>query len=255
MKLNDVPQVFIIDDASKIFYTMTEEELHDQARQHDRKLQRIFNLAVRAKTCTYAIFIDNKKSIDSLCSYSIMLNSLAPSIHHIELSTYLLINIDNYTLHCDNGVKSEDSLVDHLGCASCLIAISANCSWTNDIWFIPETFTSPGPSEIVDQQHISNVPLLMRFFELQELSLIKGDSLLQTPLKVRNLPTFNLYKRNLSETFAQDDKLKTSLDRAAVQVKNDQVIVNSLSEAIVLGKVVVNDEFFLSTPGYVVEAL
>ena len=50
---------------------------------------------------------------------------------------------------------------------------------------------------------------------------------------------------------SRDEKKKVNLEKAVQSVKNDKVIVNGLSEAIVLGKVSTYVNFWITTPGIV----
>ena len=65
------------------------------------------------------------------------------------------------------------------------------------------------------------------------------------------LQKFQFYKTSLTKTFSKDEKMKVNLEKAVQSVKNDKVIVNGLSEAIVLGKVSTYVNFWITTPGIV----
>ena len=55
----------------------------------------------------------------------------------------------------------------------------------------------------------------------------------------------------MTKTLSRDDKQKVNLERAVQSVKNDEIIVNELSEAIMLGKVSTYVNFWVTTPGIV----
>jgi len=65
------------------------------------------------------------------------------------------------------------------------------------------------------------------------------------------LPKFQFYETSLTKTLLRDEKQKGNLEKAVQSVKNDKIIVNRLSEAIVLGNVSTYVNFWITNPGIV----
>src|SRR5206468_10305209 len=67
------------------------------------------------------------------------------------------------------------------------------------------------------------------------------------------IPKFDYFRDNLSKTFTENDKIKIDLNRAVQAVKNDDQIVASLSESVILGDLPIQTLFWLQAPGVVLE--
>ena len=80
-----------------------------------------------------------------------------------------------------------------------------------------------------------NIPLLQKFFLLDELKELSSEILMAKPMEL-NMWKFKFYKHDIKKEMAVDEKLKLDLNKASELVKQDAVIINSLSEAVVLEK-------------------
>ena len=120
-----------------------------------------------------AILKNQNSDINSFCKYAIVTNTLEPAIYHLTQSTYLLNNIESYTIKCG---RKEKMQID--GCKSCVITIEANCSWTDGRFWIPKSLSeTPGADRDI-KRYTTNIPLILKFFNAEDLATLKGDSLL-----------------------------------------------------------------------------
>ena len=170
-------------------------------------------------------------------------------MHHIQDSSYLIVNIENYTLQCfDQGAQSFN------GCRSCIITIESGCIFLDTGFFIPEWVSQTHNADNDAKAHTTNVPLLLKFFDGDALSRVKGDTLLgEEP--ILHLPDFLYFKHTAAGAFIKDEKLKIDLEHATSAVRNDQVILSGISRALLneadFEKV---DGFWITTPGIVIES-
>ena len=247
-ELQGVPWGFAVSQSNDFYYYLNENEMRDIETKQHSNIRRIFYKS-SVKSCIHAIYFEDKTGINETCNYKISMHTMTPQIEHISERTYLLTNISEYTLQCPN------ETITRKGCASCLLFLKPHCSLHTSFMFIP---ANGGPEKFKEDtsslQHITNLPLLMQFFSNETLQDLKGDSQVFTPPLI-TLPKFKFYEHNLSKTFAYDEKLKIDLSKASAAVKTDGVIVNSLSEAVVLGRIPVPNDFWLSAPGIVIESL
>ena len=81
-------------------------------------------------------------------------------------------------------------------------------------------------------QHVTNLALLQKFFSNDSLSLLSGDTFLDLPIEVR-LPNFTFFEHSINDKLASDSKLKIQMNKAVSALKRDEVILNSISEAVV----------------------
>ena len=249
MTLENVPPGVAISENGVDMYDMTEQQLNDIGSHHNSQPQRVFQAALARQSCIMAIFDDAKHDVDKLCSYSVTVKGLESGIFHIADSSYLIINIANYSMTCD-----RNAAADYTGCKSCIITIPANCQFTDGRWFTMRSLTQTANASLTNMKHTTNLGLLIKFFDNESISMIQGDTLLENPPKL-SLPSFKFYESEIKKAFAKDDKEKLSLEKVSDAVKNDRMIFSSLSEAIFSGEIATEwYTFWISMPGIVVSS-
>src|SRR3989441_8954115 len=132
---------------------------------------------------------------------------------------------------------------------SCIVTLKAQCSMRAASYFLPETITGRFEEE-QGRKYPTALPLLIQLFANDSLNDIKGYTQYVDAPNLQ-LPKFQFYETSLTKTLSRDEKQKVNLEKAVQSVKNDKIIVNGLSEAIVLGKVSTYVNFWITTPGIV----
>ena len=174
-------------------------------------------------------------------------NGLEAGIYHISKSTFLLIGVENYTIQCD-----QEKAETFIGCQNCLITLKSKCSWSNERWWIPKSLTQTLNADHSVQKHVTNLGMLLKFFDEKRLEKIQGDTLLNSELQVK-LPQIRLYEEKVQNAYVRDKKSAMQLNHVAEMVKSDKVILSSLSEALVSGEISL-DNFWISTQGIILES-
>ena len=243
MILEDMPAGVATDVSGQYFYTMTEQELEELGTHHDSRIRKVYNLA-QSESCVMAIFRDQKAVVNKLCRYTITKTKQLSGVYYLEKTAYLLINIEEYTLTCN-----DDPAATQPGCRSCVIQIRPGCTWSNEKWMIPKTLVDSGNRHAA-VKHTTNLGLLLKFFDNSTLekTMIQGDTLFEKAPALA-LPKFNYFKSDMERMFAEDDREKLNLDKVSEAVRNDQVILSSLSQAIVTGVTSSWYDFFGTTAG------
>ena len=243
-QINNLPDGFSIDISGQFYYLLTEAELKDLDSREHSNILRVYNLAEQ-KSCILAIYRDNTEDIKQWCSFSILMHSLVSGITHIKDSTFLLTKVMEYTMTCGRETKVVE------GCTLCLIELKSNCSISSGNQFIPPEMAEHGNSAEFKKKHVTNLGMLLHFFDLNTtLRSISGKTLLAEPAEV-NLPSLRFFEHEVSEKFAADRKLKVDLERAAEAVREDGVIMNNVGEAVVLGEIPLQNNYWISMPGFV----
>lgn len=235
MRLDDIAFGIAVDQSSKFYYTLTETELLDIGIHHHSLTKKIFT-EFDNTSCIMNIYLDKRENIDKFCKYSIHVNSLQSEIYHIQDAQIFLFNIPHYTLVCQNG-----SFVIP-GCTACLVQLKPHCIFRFKSWYIPASMNSTN-SVLESTRHILNSPLIMKFFQQQSREFLTGNTFFDSPPKVI-IPKFEYFNQSLSKSFAADDKIKLDLQKAVDAVKRDQIIVQSLSESVVLGDTPINNSLW-----------
>ena len=175
------------------------------------------------------------------------MHALKTEIIQINENEFLLININNYTINCGNISKMAS-------CKSCIVKLPQGCELKSDTWFIQPSIKMHTHTDRETVQHTINLPLLNQFFTNDSLQFIKGSFFLDKPPLLK-IPDFKYFMTNLTKNLARDDRLSIDFNKAAEQIKNDRVIVQGLSESIILGDVYVPDRFWDTIAGYVTTSI
>jgi hypothetical protein len=208
-------------------------------------MRRVFT-PTKQKSCILALFQGKTTDIHQYCKFSIKMHSIEKGIRYLRDSTFLLMDVPQYNLTC--GEKTEEIQ----GCDLCTLTLKANCSLNTGQHFIPPVMSSDPSSINTTVQHITNIALISQFFNNNTIESLSAD-LLQASAPQITLPEFKFYTHNISEKFAQDNKIKLDLSKAAKSIVDDGVIIQGLSEAVVLGEIAVDSNFWLSIPGFTLE--
>lgn len=240
--IRDVPAGISIDKSHTYMYTLTDSEMRDLGKQDHGVTRKVFRLNPK-NSCIISIFLDRASDIHKLCRYTILMDTLQQHIQHLYDTTYLMVNVTEYTVDC------LGKPVHRTGCKLCLATIPVNCSVYNDKYYLPPTFTTLiSDNKSIEHGHISNLPLLLNFFSSDALSMLRGDTFLPDE-PIVSIPSFEFYTSNLTKRLAEDKDMAVDLRKAAENLVTDGIIINHLSEAVILGKVEIDVNFWWSIPG------
>src|SRR6266516_5596282 len=221
---------------------MTEWEVQNVYRYEHSTQRRIFKKG-DDRSYLISIYRDDKALVKKNCHYLIVINDLKPQVEHLYENTFLFTNMSEIKYQCVNQETSQK------GCESCIMSLKQRCSIQAGEYFLPEAITGKF-EENEETKYTTSLPLLLEFFTNETLKDINGFTQYVQPHNIQ-IPKFEYYETNLTKTFSGDRKRKVNLGRAVQSIKNDEVIVTGLSEAIVLGKVSTNIDFWMTTPGIV----
>jgi len=230
-----------VSEDKKFYYELSEYELHTVNKYEHSNQKRIFKIS-QQKSCIMSIYLDDKSGVKNNCQYMITMHDLKPKVEHLYDNVFLLVNISEITYVCD-----EQEMIQK-GCTTCTITLKPRCSIRAGAFYIPEALAARADEEGI--KYVTSLPLLMQFFSNESLQNVNGYTAYLNP-PIISIPNFKFYESNLSKSFSEDSRKKVNLERAVQSVKTDKVIVNGLSEAIVLGKVLPNSNYWISTPGIV----
>jgi len=242
LELEDKVYGMAISTSGELYVEMTEYEVKT-VNSYDHSLQRRLFRTSGQESCLMAIYQDNKQLVKSSCRYVIAMHEMRPKITHLYGNSYLFMNVSEVKYQCGGQEISQK------GCISCIITLKSQCSIRVASYYLPETLTGKFENE-ENMKYTTSLPLLIQFFTNESLKDIKGYTQYVEAPKL-DLPKFSFYESHLARTFAEDDKKRVNLQKAVESVKNDKVIVNGLSEAIVLGKILPNSNFWGSGPGII----
>jgi len=90
--------------------------------------------------------------------------------------------------------------------------------------------------------HLLNLAIMLNFFDEENLKMIKCDS--QFPIAPNiSLPDFQFYEHETEKDFLSQKQSRYDLQKTIEAVKSDQILVNNLAEAVVIGLTKIPDFF------------
>ena len=105
-----------------------------------------------------------------------------------------------------------------------------------------------------EPQHILNLAVLINLFDQKSLTQLAGDSQFLTPPKI-DIPEYKFYENDIVNSFVEDAGNKINLKKASNALKEDQVLIKNLGQALVLGRIESETNFFITVPGILMEVL
>ena len=167
---------------------------------------------IRTPSCVTAIFMNIPPLIHSQCSFHLYTDTLKPSVYMLDAATVLFINVTNITRTC-----IHTNTVQLPKCLQCVYRLPCRCSYTTELAFIPPSIENCGPLISNRTQrpntHVTNLAVLSQFFSADELGVLASNTFLQHPVSA-NLPPFQTYEHNNSQTLAVIDDTKFQLRKA-----------------------------------------
>ena len=250
MQLRDDAPGVAVDEILQHYYYLTDLQMADITVHHHQVPQKIF-LTLHSPSCLMAILQDHHAEVNALCAYDILTNSNTPRIFHIVDSQYLLFNINSYQIVCQEIAQTK------IGCKNCIIEVPHQCSLEHDLYLVPPTQKWQLDSTKIETAHVTNLPLLLKFANNETFTMLQqtmsGSTFLTSEAQIV-LPEFKFFEHNITSTLATDNRLKLDFSKVSDAVKKDEILINDIGQAIVLGRVApfTDDwDFWVSLPGIV----
>lgn len=241
VEIEKIPAGIAIESSGERFYLLSENQIKSLHAPHSFNVEQRIFYYTEMNSCLMSLYLDNSTGVDQLCTYHIIMNSLETQVYHLYSQTFYFVNMLKFVTMCDNVTTV------YTGCECCVFTLSGNCTFRSDTTFIPETLFEN--NQLMQLKHVTNKPLLHKFFDEAELQFLTGDYFTDAPLDI-TLPNFTFFTHNIDKKLAQDNKFRVQMSKAAAAVRRDEVIINSISEAVVIGDVdLEGTDFWLSVPG------
>src|SRR5271169_2815864 len=219
--------------------------MQEMIDHHTSKVQRVFR-RIASPSCAVAIFLDQPANIDRKCKYTIITEALQPAIYHLAKSNFLMVNVDKYTLICQEDYEEVKSIATR--CNACILKLKANCAIQTDTFFVPKTVNGGTDDKANTVKHITNLGLLIKFFDPKELTAMRGDTVWENAPTAR-LPSMKFVEKSVEDRFKVDGEQRISLEKLVSSVKQDSLIMSGLEEPVFNVKVTEWFEYWLSAPG------
>lgn len=169
---NIAPYFGILTDNSYHAYFQQMPTLERQKYIHASQVQ----LTNALNSCLISIYQNDASKVHQNCEINFLKNSIKPEIIPLSSKSAVLINVENYNLHCPMN-QSEIT-----GCSFCKINIPAGCSLIANNQFLPAN------SEIKEilphsQYYLTNLLVLQKVFGNQAENLT-SDMLFHNKLEI-----------------------------------------------------------------------
>ena len=237
-QLLDLPNHFVI-SADQQFYTMLKNTELNKCSGNS-PIHCFFNKAlipITTESCILALFTNSKEKVHALCDFRFLHDAIKPSIHELGVSSVVVYRSPILSMEC----AKQHKMVK--GCDYCIFALPCRCSLITEKFFFPPRLTScHTQTNNTTKLHPFNLVLLQEFFDNTKIQNVFADTTYANPLNV-TVPNFKIYQHDMHKIIADDKNDHLSLSRMTDQVKNDQVIFQSLTEPLLEGQLKIEPQW------------
>ena len=236
--LLDLPENLILTSDHQFYTTFTNTEL---GKCKGKSLKHCsFNVPltpITTESCILALYVNSKKKVKTMCDFRFLHDAVKSSI--IELNPYSLALYRTPLLSMECGKKHK--MIK--GCDFCIIKLPCQCSViTSDFYLAPRLTSCHNHTKHVTKVHPVNLILLQHFFTNKYTDNIFADTTFTNPVNM-TVPNFKLYKHNMKDILADDNKAHLSLSKMAESAKKDATIFQSLAESMLDGEVTIESNW------------
>ena len=237
-QLLDLPDHFAISADQQFYTTLTDTELNKCTGE--KHVHCFFNKAltpITTESCILALFTNSKEKVHALCDFRFIQDSIKPSIHEIGVSSVVVYRSPILSMECSKQHKMVK------GCDYCIFVLPCRCSLITEKFYFPPRLTScHNHTNNITKLHPFNLVLLQEFFDHTKIQNVFADTTYAHPLNV-TIPNFKIYQHNMHKLIADDKNSHLSLSRMTDQVKNDQIIFQSLTEPLLEGQLKIEPQW------------
>ena len=180
------------------------------------------------ESCATAVFFDNKKSVKRACDFLVRINTIKPTIRHLNEGKYLVANISSLFLRCPTGLTQQPGCQFYVFSVPCLCDISSGSTY-----FPPRLNHCFSKSDKATAVHPVNLAVLLHLakYEYGAISDIYGNTTFNEK-PAFEIPAMSLFKHNLSDLIANDRETDLILQRIANTIKSDKLVFQTLADPI-----------------------
>ena len=237
-QLLDLPAHFAISADQQFYTTLSDSEI--SRCKGEKPLHCFFNkplTPITTESCILALFTNSKEKVHALCNFRFLQNTIKPSVHEIGISSVVVYRSPILSMECSKQHKMIK------GCDYCILALPCRCSlFTEKFYFPPRLTACHNHTNNVTKLHPLNLVLLQEFFDDTKIQNVFADTTFENPLNV-TVPKFKIYQHDMHKIIADDKNSHLSLSRMTDQVKNDQVIFQSLTEPLLDGQLKIEPQW------------
>lgn len=216
---------FIAFSKNQLYYGFPKEKMLTgkilDAQLHDFPLHQVVH-----SSCLSAIFFQNTHQIKEICDFRVMLDSVKPTVKHINQGQYLISNVTDLFFTCPDGRLRKP------GCGFCLVQVPCLCDLASEHFYFPPRLghcsnISDDPTTV----HPINLAVLVHFYKQEQLLHLKANTIFNSTPMV-NIPEIRVFSHNLSKIIADDRTTDLSLKRIAQSMKDEKQVFRSLADPV-----------------------
>ena len=163
------------------------------------------------------------------CNFRFLTNHVFSNVVFLSRTSSLVYDVDVFEFDCKTGKTMKN------GCKFCKMDVPCECSVLTSNSCLPSSLTECHKNTS-EKLHPVNLALLQNFFEDDLLKDIGSNTLFNTPLQA-DIPKCSIYNHSISQILADDNKAHLNLQKMAKSAKDNSVIVSTLTDSLLSGKV------------------
>ena len=222
-------------DRSIAFFELDDTDMAElRITQNLKVIKRVMHVN-HATNCLMAIYLDKPLQVKRHCHYHIIVNGMTSTLYHLTGAKYYLTHINNYML-CFN-IGDDRKYFNSTKCdTTCVINVPDDCTLYTDNYRVDHAFGIMLPKQmLMNEQYLASIPVLLQFLPEKDIKTLSGSKLYSEKVEI-TIPPIEVYKNPLADKLPEDNIQKLSLTKAISNLKNDEKIIGSLADSIILGQ-------------------
>ena len=179
-------------------------------------------------SCEYAVFTNSRHITKDTCKYSISSNPIEPKIVPLNSTTYLVLNVTEYTINC-KGMTDTRS-----GCVTCLLVLTQSCECIityHSTTLFPQYSQCDSTTTSTEVKYPRNLMVAKLLLPDKDLHHLQGDTLGDSPADIA-LPPLKIFDDKIANGVALDKKDDLDLQKVLDNLQNDQTSYSHLAEEL-----------------------
>ena len=153
-------------------------------------------------SCEYAVFTNSRHITKDTCKYSISSNPIEPKIVPLNSTTYLVLNVTEYTINC-KGMTDTRS-----GCVTCLLVLTQSCECIityHSTTLFPQYSQCDSTTTSTEVKYPRNLMVAKLLLPDKDLHHLQGDTLGDSPADIA-LPPLKIFDDKIAKGVPLDKK-------------------------------------------------
>ena len=235
----NLPDIIAVEVGDEHFFAMTKLEWIEMQKTQYSIARRIIQ-KTKPDTCVMNLKKNDMRLVNTTCRF--VLTALTNRATHWNESSYVLLNARNLTTQCMNARSALPK-----SCPQCILTLKPGCRFETDDFLSSIELSHSNDTE---EGYIVNLALAQKLFTAEALIALTAEQLLQEPPVIK-IPSLRKFEHEAKNDLSAISETRHDLEKVAMAIKTDKVIMENVAEAVAIGEIDIESDFFSSIAGIV----